>query len=340
MFYYSGISTFFQINFPASVTGFSEELEYSIYRLGETGEPVLIEGPTNLGVIEIGRGAYGVSKTFETGEYSIVWEIPGTPYSGSEAINIYDNIYDVIEDEVIIYDGFGSGEDRFDSVTSDPIVLQFQFIKDRRYVEAYSVNKVEVYDDYDKALSGLSSDVIQTIASGSITHSSTGLYAYVVSALISPKVYFDKIFFTPEEGGEEVSFIGPFYVGSEELDGIAPGSKEVCKIILNIVDITGGAWQCKSVNVNLCQAYAKYGKALVVRNSYTFYVQDDGLVKTEDGEDFELIETTTMTADTGEDVYYHLTTLDGEFSYTFTIPKGTLQANLLDLPVYPPEETG
>ena len=48
-----------------------------------------------------------------------------------------------------------------------------------------------------------------------------------------------------------------------------------------------------------------------------------------------------MTTDTGTDIYYtvHVTNNNhsqGGWKRNFTIPKGTLSANLVDLPVYTP----
>ena len=88
-----------QSNFPISQAGKLGDVYYQI--LNQDG--TIFEPRTNIGVLEIGDGKYGVNYIFnEEKGYSIKWDIDGTKYTTGEEINILD--YRKVPDQ---YNGFG-----------------------------------------------------------------------------------------------------------------------------------------------------------------------------------------------------------------------------------------
>jgi hypothetical protein len=86
---------------------------------------------------------------------------------------------------------------------------------------------------------------------------------------------------------------------------------------------------CKApIYVEMNEKYAFYGTDMIKKEREIFKTDKDGVLAT------DLIETETMTADTGKDIYYTLTIPDIKYTRNFTIPKGTISSNFLDLPVY------
>lgn len=118
---------------------------------------------------------------------------------------------------------------RFNAIINQPTTLQFQLLKNGVPFSAYSVSKVEIYDNITDATN--STNAIEVIPSGSITESTSGLYTYTAAAISTVGTYFDKIFLVPENGLPEETFVNNFYV-QEFGSGTPP-------IIVDKVLITG-----------------------------------------------------------------------------------------------------
>jgi hypothetical protein len=96
-------SWIFQANFPKSQASKLGDVKYSIYNSNGSIQSSL----TSSGISELGPGAYGVNLRFiNSGNYSIHWEIEGTPYVANEEIRIYD-YSDIIIKVPDVYVGFG-----------------------------------------------------------------------------------------------------------------------------------------------------------------------------------------------------------------------------------------
>jgi hypothetical protein len=327
---YANIETGLQFNTPASQTGQAANVLFTIYDLDATGGPTIVEGPTNTGVEEAGDGIYILLKVFNEGRFSIFWELTGTPYKGSEEINVQENIYDHVDSTVnsltILYSGNGvASGDRLEQYTGYSVLLQFALYRNSALYNPYSVVKVEIFNDYAKAVAGNPGDVLETITS--ITNLSTGIYTYTAAALSNANVYFDKITVIEEVGNTPKSFIAPFYIRS--IFSNAPvGDRETAAITLNIYDILNTAQKNEMVQVELMEEYSTYSRALIDREVQTFRADAAGLVT------MNLIETTTMSSEMGKTIYYKLSTLKNRYIRSFTVPKGTITANFFDLPTY------
>ena len=76
--------------------------------------------------------------------------------------------------------------------------------------------------------------------------------------------------------------------------------------------------------------YGVYTNSLIEREVEEFTADVDGVVE------MLLVETTTMSEDSDETIYYELTALNGIYRRLFTVPKGTIDANFFDLPTHVP----
>ena len=109
--------------------------------------------------------------------------------------------------------------------------------------------------------------------------------------------------------------------------------KETVEVYLNFFNITGLTHCNIPLYVTMNEDYAFYEGDIIRRERERFFVDKDGLFKV------NLYETDTMTAETGKDIYYTFILPSNRLVKHFTIPKGTVSANLLDLPTYiKPEE--
>jgi hypothetical protein len=92
-----------------------------------------------------------------------------------------------------------------------PTTLSFIFLKGRVAYDAYSVDSVTIHDSYEDALAD--DNIIETITT--IDHTVIGTYVYEAEVLDTPGTYFDKVFVTPTSTGDQISFIGSFYVATQ-----------------------------------------------------------------------------------------------------------------------------
>lgn len=103
---------------------------------------------------------------------------------------------------------------------------------------------------------------------------------------------------------------------------------ETATVTLNLKSISNGAKEGDRVSVVLCNDYARYENTLIKREFLEFCADSNGIVS------MSLIETETMTEDTGEDVYYTLQAFENYYSRSFTVPKGSGTIDFFSLPDY------
>ena len=99
---------------------------------------------------------------------------------------------------------------RFNAVTDEDTVLQFQFLKNGIEFSAFSIDRVEIYDNSVDAQA--QTNPIEIINSPQIVESTSGLYTYTATAVSTTGVYFDTIFLVPENGLPETFYINQFNV--------------------------------------------------------------------------------------------------------------------------------
>jgi len=219
---------------------------------------------------------------------------------------------------------------RDDAIINQSTILYAWFRKNGMLYDAASVLKVEIYDDYAKAQN--STDILQTIQPQYISRIGTGIYKYKAAELSSVGTYHDKVYVKPEvDSTSNFIQILPFYVRKEVYGMTAPGAIEKTRVMLNIFDVVGNAQSGDKVYVIMNQPVAIYGNNIIEREREEFCVDNDGMVT------MYLTETDTLTEDTGSTVYYSAEAADGRYCKDFTIPKGTIDANLMSLPSYPPD---
>ena len=97
---------------------------------------------------------------------------------------------------------------RYTANTIETTTLDFVLTKNGVSLDAHEINEVTIHATYEDAIAN--TNIIQTISSGSITHTSTGLYEYTAAIITTAGIKYDKIFLTPEDGGTEISFINTF----------------------------------------------------------------------------------------------------------------------------------
>lgn len=225
---------------------------------------------------------------------------------------------------------------RNNAIVGTPIDLQFQFLLNDEAFSAYQVLRVEIYPTYDDAKD--ETNIIETIdGTGDIVESDEGLYDYTVVALSSPTTYYDKIFIIPVENDpiwdDDTLVSGrikQFYVRQEQYGGSAPGSKERVRVRLNIFDIIDTAQKGDTVKVKMNVRSAWYGNDIIKQETKIFKADTDGVVI------MDLIETDTLSDDTGTAVYYEFN-VAGKMTFEKRVPSGLLESNFKDLPN--PDET-
>lgn len=224
---------------------------------------------------------------------------------------------------------------------NEDIFLQGQFTRNGVNFEPLSFDKVEIYDDLVKAQGGLPGDIIETILAGAISSNGTGLASYTGSGSSFPlaQAYFDKVFLVPVSDFAQLSFIQTIQVHKDSFGMVSPGGVEKVNIIFSILDEGVTLKPGTKVNVTLGPEYAKYGDFLIERKNLEFCIDESGIAVDDNGDVMSLIETTTMNNDTSHDVFYELSTLNGEFVQQFKVPKGLVDVNFFDLPPYP-SDTG
>jgi hypothetical protein len=216
---------------------------------------------------------------------------------------------------------------RDNAITNESILLYFWFYKNGVLYDAASIIDVGIYNEYRDAVSSVRRQHL--IAGVDVTHVETGKYKYIIPGETSVGTYFDKITLKPEPSSTTtLSYINPYYVRHENYGGVAPGDMEKTRIILNVFDVVGNAKAGDKVFALMNKKYAWYGKTLVEQEREEFCVDENGMATV------WLLETDTLTQDTGSTIYYKVTAGYNEYVKYFTIPKGTLDANLVDLPDY------
>jgi hypothetical protein len=324
------IETLIQANFPASQEGNVSDVYYKIQEVSDTGSDIsILVARTNSGVIDLGKGAYGVEYTFNKGRYSIEWDINGTPYVANEEINVTDNITEglsSLSDQISTIDDFwtGYGGGSRDGITiPDTVSLTFQTVKNGTNTEPYSFDKIEIYNTHADAVA--ETNIVETITS--FSSNGSGLLSYTTSTISSSGTKFDKVFFTDVDGGDQYSFISPFYMITASVT--MPSSHETVRIYANLYDILDNVIADQKVRVKLNTYYARYGTEIIKQETETYTSDSNGQVI------MDLIETETMTEDTytetGDDrQIYYILTIGSKYTLKFRVPRGTGTANILD----------
>ncbi len=114
--------------------------------------------------------------------------------------------------------------------TNTSTTLQFQFLSQGIPYDAYSVDQVTIHASEEDAINN--ENIIQTIPSYSIVHTSTGLYTYVVNTISTEGVYYDKIFITPTSTVSQIYFINDFFVSVAIIS-------TTCNVTGTIIDYAG-----------------------------------------------------------------------------------------------------
>lgn len=302
--------------FPKSIVGQTANLYYTVYN--SDGTVYLSRRQT--GIQEYAYGGYGVLLTFSAeGSWSIVWDIENTPYTAKEEINIYD--YTTAKN----YTGYGIYADVIVNVAN---TLVFQYLLNNVPYDPYSVDKIEVYDDYTKAQGGAAGDVLETITS--FTKTDTGKYQYPVAARSAAGTYFSRLYTTPVDGGAQFSnVIIPWYVRKVSTGPTPSNGIELCEIYFNIFDLQAQVTRNDNVYVELNKDWAWYNQELIKN-----FIETPPEIDDEGNVTFNAVETDTLdssnTLDAGDYHYYEIRL--GSYIRAFKVPKGTLSAHLTDLP--------
>lgn len=215
---------------------------------------------------------------------------------------------------------------RADGIIDESTILSIQYLKNSLFYNPYSIISVSIHDDYVEAQSGI--DVKQNIDLANYSHLGSGLYQFVASEVGTAGTYFDRHVYKPTASSANYIAIHSFYVRKESYGSTAPGEIETCRITLNVFDIVANASCRDKVYVEMNEQIAWYGKNLIEKEREMFEIGSDGIVV------MNLIETTTLTTDTGTDIYYTINVSNGDYIKKFTVPKGTLDSDLVDLPAY------
>lgn len=272
------------------------------------------------------------------GEYYYNWIAPSTLgfYKVRYEAIIDDGLvrgYDSVEVQdptEVFYTVSGEGTGRFNALEGSSIVLEAQVLKNNvGLFEPYSVIKVEIYDTYDKAVAAEGTEsAIHLITTLTPNPSIDGKFSYTVPGTSPVGSYFDKLFFKPTTGSAKQSGIMNYYVRKTSPGATLPGDKETANILLNLFDITGSPDCNVPAYVEMNERYAFYGDDLIQKERERYFPDKNGIIN------MDLLETDTLTADTGTDIYYTFTIPSIKYKYHFTVPKGTISANLIRLPEY------
>lgn len=162
---------------------------------------------------------------------------------------------------------------RYTANTLEPTLLSFQFIVNGVATDAYSVDKVTIHATRDDA--DADTGIIQTIVAGEITRTSTGTYTYTCNQLTTAKDYYDKVFITPNEGEEQITFVNTFIVSAPSYDIDLPGEPGTCKITGKIIDQDGQPLFCARVHAILVNPPSNFTQGVYIFHS-THYVDENG----------------------------------------------------------------
>jgi hypothetical protein len=215
---------------------------------------------------------------------------------------------------------------RYDALEYSAIGLKARVYKNNSAYDIYSAIRVEIYDDYTKAING--TNKLKTITAITKVPSQNGLYSYTLASSMKAGLYFDKFIYKPESSAAIETEVLPFYLRKTSQGASPPGAKETCKIVLNIYDILNTAECTFPIYVEMNEPYALYNSDIIRRERELFKTDKSGIAT------MYLLETDTLTASTGKDIYYTLTIPELSYRRNFTVPRGTFTANFFDLPVY------
>ena len=220
---------------------------------------------------------------------------------------------------------------RNDSIQNQDIDLYYNFLQNGALFDAYSFDKVEIYPTYADAQA--ETNIIETIqGTGNITNISTGRYSYTASGIATIGTYYDKVYITPTATANQFTDINPFYVRQEVYGGATPGTHEKVRIYINVFDILDNAEEDVKAVVRMNVPFAYYGTDIIKQSLERYESDSTGQIV------MDLVETDTLTedtyGDTGDDRIVHYSIEIGKkYTLNFTVPRGTVSANLLELPV-------
>jgi hypothetical protein len=272
------------------------------------------------------------------GEYYYNWVAPSTLgfYKVRYEAIIDDGLvrgYDTVEIQdplEVFYTVAGEGTGRFNALEGSTVILEAQVLKNNvGLFEPYSVIKVEVYDAYEKAVAVEGTEsYIHLVTSLTNNPSIDGRFSYTVPGTSPVGSYFDKLFFKPTVGSPIQSGIMTYYVRKTSAGAPTPGDKETTTVVMNLFDITGSPDCNVPAYVEMNENYAFYGDDIIQRERERYFPDKNGIIT------MTLLETDTMTNDTGTDIFYTFSIPSIKYKKHFTIPKGTISAGLVNLPEY------
>lgn len=102
--------------------------------------------------------------------------------------------------------------ERENAIVDDTIILRikFQYSQTGDYFDPYDISQVVILDSDGTT-------VLETITGASIIHDSLGNYHVLAAAVADPKTIYDKWYFTPAEGNDEITKTNPCIVWAETL---------------------------------------------------------------------------------------------------------------------------
>lgn len=150
--------------------------------------------------------------------------------------------------------------------------LQFRFTKHGTPYDAYEIKRVEIYNSYDKAVTGNAGDILQTIPGTSVTKIDTGKYEYIVDPLSTSGSYFDKIILTPDEGETDFTDINVFFISDDSV--CTSGESRIGYAFDNPDFTSNDGWGAIITSDELRYVYA-FGNELIAPNAQT--ITDDTL---------------------------------------------------------------
>jgi len=295
----------------------------TIQRMDAGGPVVVVNAVTMTEDID-GEYYYRWTAPSMGAEYKVKYEglIDGQSVYGWDTVTVR-----IPTNEVYTVEGIG---DRFDIVEGAIPTLQAQVYQNGVAFDVYQVARVEIYNDRTEADKDYGVGVpLETIATGNISQVATGRYEYALTQVLSTaNLYYDKVYIIPKSGDSEQSFVLPFYVRKTSVGSSPPGDMETCEIKFNLFELDKEAKEGDLVEVRMNEDSAYYDNNLVDGMVQSFYADSDGIVT------MNLIETTTLTQDTGKQIYYNVRALSCNWERNILVPKSTFSADLFDLPVY------
>jgi len=179
--------------------------------------------------------------------------------------------------------------------------------------DPYEFTKVEIYASKDDADNDANS--LYTITTASIVKVTTGNYKVTVPSSLGLQfgTYFDKAYVVPTLGASTITSVHVFYIGRETIE-IPPSDHQRARIYGNIYDIVDDPQSNEQICINMNVEYAFYGNEIIKREQIKFKTDVNGYFE------FDLLETDTLTQDTGKDVWYEVN-IAGRYTDNVKVPK-------------------